>query len=815
MQPHEDATGCGGPGLEKLRDKACPATSPRDSITDTLKPRPNKSKSARRQRPGEDRGSRIEDGKSRAAIRHPPSAILISPKRKRLFRFAALVLLPLLLLGGLEAGLRLAGYGYRTGFFEKIRVGQQDVLVNNENFSLRFFPPQLARWPEPVSLAAKKPPGTYRIFVLGESAARGEPEPPFAASRYLEALLRERYPGAQFEVVNVAITAINSHVILPIARDCARHEGDLWILYLGNNEMVGPFGAATVFGAKAPPLGFVRLNLAIQQTRIGQLLVNAGRTLKGKNDNASWGGMKMFLGNQLRADDARKEQVYQNFQRNLHDIVALAFDAHAKVLLNTVAVNLRDCPPFASLARSNLPAADRAAFDKLFAEGCAAQGQGSFAGATEKFGQAATFDALFPELQFRLGESLLRLTNFAAARKHFQLACDDDALPFRADSRINGAISAEGKRWAAGQLTFFDSASALATNSPAGLCGRESFYEHVHFNFDGQFKLGRAWAAQVEKMLPPEISARAATNGWVTQEVCERRLGLTDWNRSAVIGNVMERLQRPPFNGQNNQSARLAALQQEAGSLRGRMNSTTAAQAAEVYAQALQRAPEDHFLHQNFAEFLEAAGDLKSAAAQWRQVCDLLPANCLAFYQAGRLQSQLEQWPEAEAALRRAVTLRPRLAEGWFELGTVHLATEKFAAALEDYERARELEPGDATYCAYVGKALSKLNRRAEAVLRYREALELQPDLWEAHFALGDELVADNQIEAARSEYAEVVRLKPASALAHLNLGVMLARLGRFDEALQQFEETLRLEPKNQQAQEYLVRVQGWKDHKH
>jgi len=43
---------------------------------------------------------------------------------------------------------------------------------------------------------------------------------------------------------------------------------------MGNNEMVGPFGAATVFGAKAPPLGFVRLNLAIQKTRVGQLLVD-------------------------------------------------------------------------------------------------------------------------------------------------------------------------------------------------------------------------------------------------------------------------------------------------------------------------------------------------------------------------------------------------------------------------------------------------------------------------------------------------------------------------------------------------------------
>ena len=40
---------------------------------------------------------------------------------------------------------------------------------------------------------------------------------------------------------------------------------------MGNNEMVGPFGAVTVFGAKAPPRWMVRLGLSLQTTRVGQL----------------------------------------------------------------------------------------------------------------------------------------------------------------------------------------------------------------------------------------------------------------------------------------------------------------------------------------------------------------------------------------------------------------------------------------------------------------------------------------------------------------------------------------------------------------
>src|SRR5208282_6436825 len=94
----------------------------------------------------------------------------------------------------------------------------------------------------------------------------------YGVGRYLETLLRERYPGTDFQVVCAAIIAIDSSTILPIACDCARHQGDLWLIYMGNNEMVGPFGAETSYGLPAPSLGVIRTILAIKTTRIGQLL---------------------------------------------------------------------------------------------------------------------------------------------------------------------------------------------------------------------------------------------------------------------------------------------------------------------------------------------------------------------------------------------------------------------------------------------------------------------------------------------------------------------------------------------------------------
>src|SRR5437879_4759912 len=121
--------------------------------------------------------------------------------RRWLFRGAAL-LLPLAVLCVLELILRLAHYGYPTHFFIPARFHGSTVLVENPKFGWQFFPPPLARRPIPLMLTPQKPPGTYRIFVFGESATQGHPDPAFSFSRILSVLIEARYPGTKFEVIN-------------------------------------------------------------------------------------------------------------------------------------------------------------------------------------------------------------------------------------------------------------------------------------------------------------------------------------------------------------------------------------------------------------------------------------------------------------------------------------------------------------------------------------------------------------------------------------------------------------------------------------
>jgi len=162
-----------------------------------------------------------------------------------------------MILISLESSLRILGYGYPTDFIIKSQVKGQEICTDNQRFSWQFFPTSLARKPNRFNIPVSRPNGTFRIFVLGSSAAMGDPDASFSFSRILKTLLRTRYPATRFEVINAAMTAINSHVILPIARDCATCQPDLFIVYMGNNEVVGPFGSGTIFGQFSPVLSLI------------------------------------------------------------------------------------------------------------------------------------------------------------------------------------------------------------------------------------------------------------------------------------------------------------------------------------------------------------------------------------------------------------------------------------------------------------------------------------------------------------------------------------------------------------------------------
>lgn len=722
-----------------------------------------------------------------------------------MFRFLLALVLPLIFLGGLELFLRMAGFGYDPYFFKRASIGGKDCYVANDDFGLRFFPRSQVRFPDTLVMPAAKAPDTCRIFIFGESAALGDPRPNYGAGCYLETLLAERFPQAKFEVINTGVTAINSHAILPIARECAGHAGDLWIIYMGNNEMVGPFGAATVFGWRAPPLWLVRAQSQLRQLRLSQLLLEASKKLHKPNSPApGWGGMEMFVKNQVSPDDARRQRVYGNFERNLEDILRAGLDSGARIVLSTVAVNLKDCPPFGSKA----PQTNRTEFEQFCQDGAAAEAQKRFDDARSDYMRATSIFPQSAEAQFQLATCLLRLTNSTAARRHFQQAVDDDTLPFRADSRINGIIQAVAGRFEGGSLVLCDAVQALNNASPDGISGEELFYEHVHLNPNGNYALALAWAGQVEKLLPPTLK-RAARTSWISQTECDQLLGLTDWNRVTILGQILERMERPPFNGQSGSIQRLARLRGEMDELRQRLTDGAAAQAQEIYLQALRRAPENFRLHENYAQFLEARHELQPAIAERKKVCELLPCYYFPYYALGVDLKDAGALAEARKTLLKAAELKPDEGEVWLQLGTVDARQGEWGSAQQELKAARRFSPEDPKVPLFMGEVLWKLDRRGEALASLREAVRLNPSDWQPHYRLASDLAQEGNFSDAAREYQEALRLEPANIKTKLGLAAALLNLGHEPEALQQLNEVLKLEPTNQTALEFLQKIHG------
>ena len=579
-----------------------------------------------------------------------------SGRKKLLFATIIIVGIPALFVGLLELGLRLAGFGYPTDFFVRKTVEGEDFYYTNHRFTFPYFPQALARSVIPHRLSVTKPADSYRIFIFGESAANGDPDPAYGFGRHLEILLEDRYPGTDFEVVCTAITAVNSHVILPIARECAQKEGDLWIVYMGNNEVIGPYGAGTIFGAKAPPLPVVRASLAVKRTRLGQLTKSVLENLQGNAGEApTWEGINMFADNLLRADDPARLQVYENFRGNLEDILAAGREAGVPVLLSTVASNLEDCAPFASLHGKGLTAAQLADWNRLYETGKALEAEGAHAEALEAYTGAAAIDPGYAELAFRIGRGEAALGNSAAALEAFTNARDADALMVRTDSRINAIIREAAVRSPGGNVHLVEADKELATESPDGLPGREVFYEHVHFNLLGNYHLARIFAGRIAEILPPRIRD-SDTQAWAGPGFCQRKLAVTLWDQVRLWTEMRERQAAPPFSARADNAANLAWCEAQASAAHARMDARLDRM---IYELVLKEDPEDYHLHFRFGHFLQLNGDLPGAARQFEWVGERFPDFEGGHQQLGLTLFLQGRLPEARARFQRVLEINP------------------------------------------------------------------------------------------------------------------------------------------------------------
>ncbi len=554
-----------------------------------------------------------------------------------------------------------------------------------------------------------------------------------------------------------------------------------------------------------------------------------------QSDESVWGGMTLFLNQQVRADDSRMNKVRQHFAQNLSDIIRVGQRSGAGIVLSTVAVNLKECPPFASLHRSGFSESDKAQWEKFYQTGIAAQKDRRFQEAATHFQEAARLDDTFAELRFRQGQCALELGDDAGARNHFVAARDLDTLRFRCDSELNELIRQAATNRESSGVYFADAERAFADNSIAGLPGGELFFEHVHFTPAGNYLLARTLVEQVAHALPQDVAATANTNQlWASAAECERRLSLSEWSRIAGLNSIIATLNDPPFTAQLGHEAQMRQLDAMLGKLSSAMQPAGVRAALKSCEEAIQTSPEDAPLHTQLTALRRAAGDLKGAEAAARRELELLPNDQEGWSQLGSILAQQNNLDEAAVAFKHAFRLGPQGIKSMLNFAGALAGLGKTDAALSEYQRVLTIKPHSVPALSQTGQLVEKMGRKAEAenyfhqaltnrsqrlpeltelggffqnrgdfaraVEVFKDAIKLNPSDAKLQLSVGRNLASLARFEDAAVFSAEAARLSPEFVEAHLLHGIVLLRRGQADGAREQFETALRLRPDSMDA---------------
>ncbi len=545
----------------------------------------------------------------------------------RFGRLLCMILLPLLFFVVLEVILRMAGAGFPTRFFVAATKGE--AYVTNLKFGWRFFPPRVARWPSPQVLPRIKAPDDLRIFVLGGSAAYGTPSDCYGFVRILQVMLDDRFPDLNVQVVNAALTAASSHVVLPIAQDCAELEPDLFVLYMGNNEVIGPYGAGSVFGRKFSAPWAIRAHIRLQSfalTRVLRELMDWNGTDWGNAE--SWQGMAAFTEHRISADDPRLENVSRFFRQNVNDIIDAASASGAHLVACTVKVNVGDCPPFASENHPKFK--DTAIFDTVFARARSEFGSGGWAQAAAGFARCVELDGEHADSHYWLKKSLeAGGGDETLARHHAELAKEKDVLRFRASANLNSILRERCKNAPKGEVTLLDIDRDLSDGS-GGLSDSELFYEHVHFTFLGNFEV----ASRLLKAIDPVVRKRFAlpldSQETVPDlEACATRLGYTVVEHERYDRFILEEMMgKAPFTGQQGHEERHARLLREhENKYAGILTSKTEAEALAACREQMDIHPDDLYVRRTYLNHCSKLDQSEEAIQVLEHLVERQPKN--------------------------------------------------------------------------------------------------------------------------------------------------------------------------------------------
>jgi tetratricopeptide (TPR) repeat protein len=392
--------------------------------------------------------------------------IPISHKRTILFKGIAL-LLPFLLLLLVEVGLRICRYGYDFDLFIEYQANKAYYLFNPDASKRYFIDSRFAPAGNRELFKKEKDSHTIRFFVLGESTTIGYPY--FHNGSFHRRLLyrlMHTYPGKNFEIINLSLTAVNSYTVKGFAKELARYEPDAVLIYTGQNEYYGGLGAGSTQTIGGSP-AVVNFILRIRSARTVRLLMDGysaiARSLNKPPENEMTRMEFMVAEQQIPYQSELYRKGVAQFKYNMTATLELLQKENIPVFFSNLVSNLRSLPPFISDGPENENA----------------------------------------RYYFQTAQSFYEQGNYPEAKEYYIKAKENDLLRFRAPEEINTIIEELCNRYPNAYLV--DTKGVLEKHSPHHIPGDELLTDHVHPNLKGYGLMSDAFysAIRESRLLPP------------------------------------------------------------------------------------------------------------------------------------------------------------------------------------------------------------------------------------------------------------------------------------------------------------------------
>ncbi len=410
---------------------------------------------------------------------------------KRFLFYLSMLFIPFFILLILEGGLRLIGYG--NDFSLLLRQGAYYTL--NPRYPAKFFSQNDIAVPEfiPQKIPVAKAKNEIRIVCLGGSTTEGFPfEVDINFPRFLHCYLQKHRPEKRWRVINLGLSAINSHSVRNMSKAVLPLQPDIVLIYMGHNEFYGSLGLASNSVISSNP-AFVQFYLWLKEWRLYQLLENLIHGLhRPSAKHPSTLMAAMIKKSRILPQSPIYQKTLRNFKENLKAIIHTFATHNISVFVSTVVSNLKDQQPLGYPP----PDSSVAHYDRIKQ----ALKYGRWKQANLLLQTAVKTDSLNPLTHYLLAEVNYRLKHYSRARRQFVLARDLDQIPFRAPSAINIIIRQTCKNTPA-QLV--PTQAMFSVVSPHHIPDSTLFLEHLHPNATGYQWLAFSFFSAMQHQKPP------------------------------------------------------------------------------------------------------------------------------------------------------------------------------------------------------------------------------------------------------------------------------------------------------------------------